>query len=82
MKKIKISLSIMAVVVAAAATYANRMDTFEDGWRYIVATDECLVVTDLCTPNGNKPCQVSGAPVGNSSIPTSSTACGTQKKMP
>jgi len=82
MKKIRISLSIVAVMVAAAATYANRTDAFEDGWRYIAATNSCSKVINICTPDGNNPCQVSGAPLGDSSTPTSSTACGTQKKMP
>ncbi|HRE67741.1 MAG TPA: DUF6520 family protein [Cyclobacteriaceae bacterium] len=89
MKKVRITLSALAVILAVSVTFAMRTtksDFLVDGWEFVQGIggdpDECIEHRNLaCDTSSNSMCEINGNPVGNSSSPSSS-ACGTQYKKP
>jgi hypothetical protein len=86
MKKLRIFLSVAAIVFAIGGTFASQnIPAFAiQGYEYIPASPgipaECSVVSVDCNTFSANLCTINSHKVGNSS--SISTQCGTQLKRP
>jgi hypothetical protein len=80
MKKIRIFLTVLAVVVAVGGTIASQAPSaLEAGYQFIPASSgnpaQCNFVANICDQSGTYPCKVNSAPTTPRLWRSDDTAC-------